>query len=151
MLEAVDLAEDAVRQVGAGLRGSVALGVMQAQAMQALSIPRLLAGFRDDHPGVEVSVRHVGGSSQMAHDVREGQLDLAVARAAGVGARTGSRSPGWRSRTSSSPAPPITRWRAGARSTSPRSPTRPSSTSRPAGAPASSPTWRSPPAASATR
>ncbi len=78
VLEAVDLAEDAVRQVGAGLRGSVALGVMQAQAMQALSIPRLLAGFRDDHPAVEVSVRHVGGSSQMAHDVREGQLDLAV-------------------------------------------------------------------------
>lgn len=78
VLEAVDLAEDAVRQVGAGLRGSVALGVMQAQAMQALSVPRLLAGFRDDHPGVEVSVRHVGGSSQMAHDVRDGHLDLAV-------------------------------------------------------------------------
>ncbi len=78
VLEAVDLAEDAVRQVGAGLRGSVALGVMQAQAMQALSVPRLLASFRDDHPAVEVSVRHVGGSSQMAHDVREGQLDLAV-------------------------------------------------------------------------
>jgi DNA-binding transcriptional LysR family regulator len=78
VLEAVDLAEDAVRQVGAGLRGSVALGVMQAQAMQALKIPRLLAGFRDDHPGVEVSVRHVGGSRQMARDVRDGQLDLAV-------------------------------------------------------------------------
>ena len=78
VLEAVDLAEDAVRQVGAGLRGSVALGVMQAQAMQALSIPRLLAGFRDDHPGVEVSVRHVGGSRQMAAEVREGKLDLAV-------------------------------------------------------------------------
>lgn len=78
VLEAVDLAEDAVRQVGAGLRGSVALGVMQAQAMHELSVPRLLADFRDDHPAVEVSVRHVGGSRQMAEDVREGQLDLAV-------------------------------------------------------------------------
>jgi DNA-binding transcriptional LysR family regulator len=78
VLEALALAEDAVRQVGAGLRGSVALGVMQAQAMHELRVPRLLASFRDDHPGVEVSVRHVGGSSQMALDVREGRLDLAV-------------------------------------------------------------------------
>jgi DNA-binding transcriptional LysR family regulator len=78
VLAAVDLAEDAVRQVGAGLRGSVALGVMQAQAMHELNVPRLLADFRDDHPAVEVSVRHVGGSRQMAEDVREGQLDLAV-------------------------------------------------------------------------
>src|SRR6202000_622782 len=45
VLEAVDLAEDAVRQVGAGQRGSVALGGMQAPAMQGLSLPRLLGGF----------------------------------------------------------------------------------------------------------
>ncbi|HEX3360570.1 MAG TPA: LysR family transcriptional regulator [Solirubrobacterales bacterium] len=78
VLEAVAMADDAVRQVGSGLRGSVSLGVMQAQAMHPVSIPRLLAGFRDDHPAVEVSVRHVGGSIEMARQVREGRLDLAV-------------------------------------------------------------------------
>jgi len=78
VLEAVELAEDAVRQVGAGLRGSVGLGVMQAQAMHGISVPRLLSEFRDDHPEVELSVRHVGGSSEMAEQVREGALDLAV-------------------------------------------------------------------------
>jgi DNA-binding transcriptional LysR family regulator len=78
VIEGVDLAADAVRQVGAGLRGSVSLGVMQAQAMHPVSIPLLLAGFRKDHPAVEVSVRHVGGSTEMARHVREGLLDLAV-------------------------------------------------------------------------
>jgi DNA-binding transcriptional LysR family regulator len=78
VLEAVELADDAVRQVGAGLRGSVSLGVMQAQAMHPVSVPRLLAAFRADHPAVAVSVRHVGGSRAMAQHVRDGRLDLAV-------------------------------------------------------------------------
>src|ERR1700750_1335806 len=39
VLAAVDLAEDAVRQVGAGLRGSVALGGMQAPALQGVAHP----------------------------------------------------------------------------------------------------------------
>jgi DNA-binding transcriptional LysR family regulator len=77
-LEAVDLAYDAVQQVEAGLRGSVTLGVMQAQAMHPISVPHVLAGFRQDHPDVEVSVIHVGGSTEMARHVREGKLDLAV-------------------------------------------------------------------------
>jgi DNA-binding transcriptional LysR family regulator len=76
-LAAAALAEDAVAQVGSGLRGSVWLGTMQAQGMRALSVPRLLAEFRRDHPGVEVNVRHVGGSMEMATEVREGRLDLA--------------------------------------------------------------------------
>ncbi|MDX6604893.1 MAG: hypothetical protein QOF23_1402 [Solirubrobacterales bacterium] len=76
-LTAAALAEDAVAQVGGGLRGTVALGTMQAQGMRALSVPRLLAEFRVDHPGVEVNVRHVGGSTEMATDVLEGRLDLA--------------------------------------------------------------------------
>lgn len=76
-LSAAALAEDAVAQVGSGLSGSVALGTMQGQAMRALSVPRLLAEFRIDHPGVEIHVRHVGGSTQMVREVREGRLDLA--------------------------------------------------------------------------
>ncbi len=78
VLEAVELAEDAVRQVDAGLRGSVSLGVMQAQAMHGVDVPRLLTEFRAEHPEVELSIRHVGGSSAMAAQVREGLLDLAV-------------------------------------------------------------------------
>jgi DNA-binding transcriptional LysR family regulator len=76
-LSAAALAEDAVAQVGSGLSGSVALGTMQAQAMRAFSVPRLLAEFRLDHPGVEINVRHVGGSMKMVAEVREGRLDLA--------------------------------------------------------------------------
>jgi DNA-binding transcriptional LysR family regulator len=76
-LSAAALAEDAVAQVGSGLSGTVALGTMQAQAMRAVSVPRLIAEFRVDHPGVEINVRHVGGSMQMIAEVREGRLDLA--------------------------------------------------------------------------
>jgi DNA-binding transcriptional LysR family regulator len=86
-LSAAALAEDAVAQVGSGLSGSVALGTMQGQAMRALSVPRLLTEFRVDHPGVEINVRHVGGSTKMVAEVREGRLDLAfVALPPSVGA-----------------------------------------------------------------
>lgn len=77
VLAAVALAADAVAQVGHGLSGSVTLGTMQAQGMRALSVARLLATFRADHPAVAVSVRHAGGSLQMAREVRSGRLDLA--------------------------------------------------------------------------
>lgn len=77
VLDAVELAADAVAQVKQGLSGLVVLGTMQAQGMRAVGVPRLLAAFRSDHPGVSVSVRHVGGSQAMADGVREGRLDLA--------------------------------------------------------------------------
>jgi DNA-binding transcriptional LysR family regulator len=77
VLSAAALALDSVQQVGRGLRGSISLGTMQAQGMRAISVARLLAAFRVDHPDVEVSVRHVGGSAEMAKRVREGRLDLA--------------------------------------------------------------------------
>jgi DNA-binding transcriptional LysR family regulator len=77
VLTALALAIDAVAQVDHGLRGSVTLGTMQAQGMRALSVARVVAAFRRDHPGVQVAVRHVGGSLEMVREVRQGRLDLA--------------------------------------------------------------------------
>ena len=50
---------------------------MQAQAMHGVNVPGLLAAFRAQYPDVTVNVRHAGGSSTMADEVREGRLDLA--------------------------------------------------------------------------
>jgi DNA-binding transcriptional LysR family regulator len=77
-LAAAMAAREAVDQVRGGLRGTVTLGVMQAQAMAAISVPRLLRAFRDHHPAVEVRLRHGGGSAAMADQLREGRLDLGV-------------------------------------------------------------------------
>jgi DNA-binding transcriptional LysR family regulator len=77
VLAAVTAAREAVDQVSGGLRGTLRLGTMQGQAMRAISVPRLLARFRAEHPGVEVQVSHPGGSILMAEQVRAGRLDLA--------------------------------------------------------------------------
>jgi DNA-binding transcriptional LysR family regulator len=77
-LAAAAAAVDAVDAVRGGLRGTVVLGTMQAQAMRAIDLASVLADFRTDHPGVQVRIRHAsGGSSEMAEQVREGRLDLA--------------------------------------------------------------------------
>lgn len=77
-LAAATAARDAVDAVRGGVRGTVLLGTMQAQGMRAIDVPGLLAEFRTEHPLVEVHIRHAaGGSSEMAAQVREGQLDLA--------------------------------------------------------------------------
>jgi DNA-binding transcriptional LysR family regulator len=78
VLSAVTLASDSVAQVGGGLRGSVTLGIMQAQGMRRVSTARLIAAFQRDHPGVRVGARHVGGSTEMARQIDEGGLDLGV-------------------------------------------------------------------------
>lgn len=77
-LAAAAAAREAVDQVRGGLRGTVVLGVMQAQAMGAISIPRLIGAFRDRHPQVDVQIRLGGGSAAMADRLREGRLDLGV-------------------------------------------------------------------------
>jgi DNA-binding transcriptional LysR family regulator len=77
VLAAVNAAREAVDQVSGGLRGTLRLGTMQGQAMRAVSVPRLLARFRAEHPGVDVHVSHVGGSVLMADHVRVRRLDLA--------------------------------------------------------------------------
>jgi DNA-binding transcriptional LysR family regulator len=66
-----------VDQVRGGLRGTVVLGTMQAQAMREINIPDLLAAFRVEHPEVEIKIRHAGGSMEMAAEVRAGRLDMA--------------------------------------------------------------------------
>lgn len=76
-LAAAAAAREAVDQVRGGLRGTVVLGTMQAQAMRRIDLPRLLAAFRLAHPSVEVKIRHAGGSMQMATEVRDGRLDIA--------------------------------------------------------------------------
>ena len=76
-LAAAAAARDAVDEVKGGLRGTVALGTMQAQGMHSINVPALLGDFRARHPGVKVTIRHAGGSSAMANQVREGRLDLA--------------------------------------------------------------------------
>jgi len=78
VLSAVTLASDSIAQVGHGLRGSVAVGTMQAQGVRRVSAARLIAGFQRDHPGVRISARHVGGSSQMARQIDDGGLDLGI-------------------------------------------------------------------------
>jgi DNA-binding transcriptional LysR family regulator len=77
-LEASRLAIDAVDQVKGGVRGTVSLGIMQATASDAVSVPRLIAGFQTEHPLVTVTARHVGGSERIAAHVREGSLDLGI-------------------------------------------------------------------------
>jgi DNA-binding transcriptional LysR family regulator len=77
-LAAAAAAREAVDQVRGGQRGTVMVGVMQAQAMRAISMPRLVATFREQHPHVEVRIRHSGGSAEAAALVREGQLDMAI-------------------------------------------------------------------------
>ena len=78
VLSAVALASDSVAQVGGGLRGSVTLGTMQAQGMRRVSTARLIGAFQHDHPGVRISARHVGGSTEMARQIVEDRLDLGI-------------------------------------------------------------------------
>jgi DNA-binding transcriptional LysR family regulator len=84
-LAAAQAARDAVDEARGGLRGTVVLGTMQAQGMRAIDLAGVLAAFRAEHPGVEVQIRHSGGSSEMAREVREGRLDLAFVALPGGG------------------------------------------------------------------
>ena len=76
-LAAAAAAKDAVDQVRGGLRGTVVLGIMQAQGLHRINLPALLAAFGSEHPAVTLDIRHAGGSSEMADEVRQGRLDLA--------------------------------------------------------------------------
>jgi DNA-binding transcriptional LysR family regulator len=76
-LAAAAAAREAVDQVRGGLRGTVRLGILQAPVMRTVHVPRVLARFRAEHPGVSVEVRHAGGSATAAEQLREGGLDLA--------------------------------------------------------------------------
>jgi len=75
-LAAANAALEAVEQVRGGLRGTVTLGMMQADALNAVDVVRLLAAFRAQHPLVELRVRQAH-SVGMAEQVRDGRLDFA--------------------------------------------------------------------------
>src|SRR3954467_1350827 len=57
LLSGAQAARDAVALVGGGLRGTVTVGTMQAQAFRAVSIAAVLAGFRRRPPHPRVGVR----------------------------------------------------------------------------------------------
>ena len=86
-LAAASAAQQAVELVRGGLRGTVRVGAMQADALSGFSLARLLAGFRAEHPEVEFHVRQ-GFSAEMAEEVRDGRLDFAIL------ALPGRRAPG---------------------------------------------------------
>jgi DNA-binding transcriptional LysR family regulator len=83
-LAAAAAARDAVDQLRGGLRGTVRLGMMLAPRHAGISVPRILAALREDHPGIEVALE-IGASTTNAEHVRRGRLDIAfVGLAAGA-------------------------------------------------------------------
>jgi DNA-binding transcriptional LysR family regulator len=78
VLAAAALARDVVEQTKGGLRGAVRVGIMQGSAQLGVSIPELIVPFQRAHPDVELTVRHIGGSAEMADGVRAGIVDAAV-------------------------------------------------------------------------
>jgi DNA-binding transcriptional LysR family regulator len=75
-LAAASAAREAVEQVLGGLRGTVTLGMMQADVLGPIDVIELLVEFRARHPLVELRVKQ-GHAMTMAEQVRDGQLDLA--------------------------------------------------------------------------
>jgi DNA-binding transcriptional LysR family regulator len=78
VLAAAALARDSVEQTKGGLRGTVALGIMQAWAHPGLSVAEMVTAFQRDHTLVELSVRHVGGSAVLAEALRGGDVDIGI-------------------------------------------------------------------------
>lgn len=60
---------------GGALRGHVAIGMPEEHGGGL--VPAVLARFAEEHPDVEVTIRH-GASAQLASAVGRGELDLAV-------------------------------------------------------------------------
>jgi len=75
-LAAAAAARDAVDQLRGGLRGTVRVGMMLAPRQAGISVPRVLAALREDHPGIEV-VLEIGATTLNAERVRRGRLDIA--------------------------------------------------------------------------
>lgn len=76
-LAAAQAATDAVAEASAGLRGTLTVGTMISTA--SVDVPTLLAQFHEEHPGVLVRLRVMpGGSADLAREVADGGLDLAL-------------------------------------------------------------------------
>jgi DNA-binding transcriptional LysR family regulator len=78
VLAAAVLARDSVEQTKGGLRGTVAVGIMQAWAHPGLSVAEMVTAFQRDHPLVELSVGHLGGSGVLAQALRSGDVDVGI-------------------------------------------------------------------------
>jgi DNA-binding transcriptional LysR family regulator len=76
-LAAAQAAADTVAETTAGLRGTLSIGTMISTA--SIDLPALLARFHEQHPGVVVRLRVMpGGSADLAREVADGGLDLAL-------------------------------------------------------------------------
>ena len=79
ILAEIAAARELVADVRGGLRGTLTVGTMQALVAGPVDLARLLADFRASHPLLEIQLRHgAGGSAEMAQQVRDGRLDLAI-------------------------------------------------------------------------
>ncbi len=86
-LAAVAGARQAVEELTGLLRGHVTIGTLTSISSDQVDLPGLLAGFHDDHPGVDVTLT-VANSEELVDALRAGRLDLALI---GLGATTPAR------------------------------------------------------------
>lgn len=76
-LAAAERLRDATRAAGAGLRGRVRVGTFSA--LDLIDLPAALAAFREQHPGVELTLGvSARGSSGLQDDLLHGRLDIAL-------------------------------------------------------------------------
>lgn len=75
-LMAARAAREAVDAARGGLRGTVTLGVMHAEALAPMRVAELLAKFRANHPHVALHARQAN-ADEMTAQVRDGELDFA--------------------------------------------------------------------------
>jgi DNA-binding transcriptional LysR family regulator len=79
ILAEVGSARESVADVRAGLRGTLTIGTMQALSAGPVDIVGQLVDFRVTHPLLEIRLRHLqGGSSELADELRDGGIDIAV-------------------------------------------------------------------------
>ncbi len=86
-LAAVAGARQAVEELTGLLRGHVTIGTLTSISSDQVDLPGLLAGFHDEHPGVDVTLT-VANSEELVDALRAGRLDLALI---GLGATTPAR------------------------------------------------------------
>jgi DNA-binding transcriptional LysR family regulator len=79
-LASVLAARDAVAAVRGLMRGRLRVGT--EQCLGVLDVPTELAGFHDQHPGVELLVQQAG-SARLIDEVRTGRLDVAFVAGSG--------------------------------------------------------------------
>jgi DNA-binding transcriptional LysR family regulator len=75
-LAAAQAARDAVASTGAGIRGTVRIGIMQSLVL--VDLAAVLTRFHGERPAVQILPRTApGGSAELVREVLDGRLDLA--------------------------------------------------------------------------